>query len=122
EITYKGFELSFFFQFVKQLGYSYGDFSNNGDYFPGQFSYGNSNQPVNALKRWQNPGNVTDFGMFTTNYNWYQESDHTWTDASFIRLKNLSVSYRLPEKLLKSAPLKNCKFYIQGQNLWKITK
>jgi len=38
-------------------------------------------------------------------------------DASFIRLKNIQLSYRLP--INKS--LSNVRFYVQGQNLLTIT-
>jgi hypothetical protein len=48
-------------------------------------------------------------------------SDKIIGDASFIRLKNLSLSYSLPEKLIRKAFIQNCKVYLQCQNLLTIT-
>lgn len=43
------------------------------------------------------------------------------TDASFIRLKNLSVSYKLSNKVLERIKLEGLRFYIIAQNLFTIT-
>jgi hypothetical protein len=48
-------------------------------------------------------------------------SDAALTDASFIRLKNLSLSWQLPGQWRQAARLKYCRVYAQGQNLWTIT-
>lgn len=43
-------------------------------------------------------------------------------DASYIRLKNLTISYDLPESWLKIIPLKRANVYCSGENLLTFTK
>ena len=49
-------------------------------------------------------------------------SDADITDASFIRLKNVSLSWQVPEVLLRKLHFQNVRLYVQGQNLFTITK
>lgn len=118
-LKFKGFELDVLFQFVKQLGQNHT--LNNLTLLPGQFVGTSSNQPTSVLRRWQKTGDETNIGYFTTNYNGFQSSDHSFTDASYIRLKNISLSYQLPDKWLNRAQIRNCKFYMHGQNVLTIT-
>ena len=55
-------------------------------------------------------------GLFALN------SDGANTDASFIRLSNLSVSYSLPSNWLKKAGAQGCKFFFHTNNLIVITR
>ncbi|WP_316836796.1 SusC/RagA family TonB-linked outer membrane protein [Pedobacter nutrimenti] len=120
---YKGFDLDILFQFVKQksLGNQFGI------NFPGAgISYGN--QPISVLSRWQKPGDQTNVQRFNTDYSLLepygdvQSSDANWVDASYVRLKNLSISWQLPKHIKNIVHLENCKLYLQGQNLFTITK
>lgn len=119
-ISYKGFELDFLFQFVKQIGtdYSFG-------ILPGTF---NLNQPSYVLSRWRSPGDVTNIQRYNSDYSLFDSyyngagSDAAWADASYIRLKNLSFSWQLPQPLLRKLHLQNLRLYINGQNLLTITK
>lgn len=118
-IQFKNFSLDFLFQFVKQQGRNYlTSFLN----MPGA----QSNQPVEVLDRWQKPGDVTHIQKFSTSaynsYDLFTGSDASVSDASFIRLKNLNVAYRFPQKFLDRTRLKNLRVYVQGQNLMTITK
>jgi TonB-dependent starch-binding outer membrane protein SusC len=121
--AYKGFRASFLLQFVKQTG-------GTNDYFgftspPG---YKSSNQPVSVLKRWQEPGDITDIERYNSNrslitpYFTAQASDAGFSDASFIRLRNLSLSYTFPDKWGKKTGIRNMRIYVQGQNLLTLTK
>ncbi|GAA3605087.1 TonB-dependent receptor [Flavivirga amylovorans] len=117
-ITYKGFELDFLFQFVKQKGYDvYFPFSSPGAFAP------ISNQPVQVLDRWQQSGDLATFQRFGSSalYNRYISSDAIITDTSFIRLNNLSLSYNLSNEILEKLKLQRIKVYAQGQNLFTIT-
>ncbi|KAA5824794.1 TonB-dependent receptor [Algibacter amylolyticus] len=42
-------------------------------------------------------------------------------DGDFIRLRNVSLGYNLPKKVLNNLGFSKCRFYIQGQNLLTIT-
>jgi hypothetical protein len=119
--SYKGLELDFLFQFVKQLGFNDALFW-NGNRYPGNFYRGLSNQTVMVLDRWQKPGDVTSIKKFTTNPdNYILASDYRYSDASYIRLKNVSISWAFPEKWISKAHLKKGNAYLHGQNLLTIT-
>jgi TonB-linked SusC/RagA family outer membrane protein len=118
-LTYKNLELDFLFQFVKQLGINF----NATGVLPGTAN----NIPVANLDRWQEPGDAATVQLYTTGFNAaataafsnnYVQSDAAYTDASYLRLKNLSLGYTLPKKWFPSI---NCKLYVQGQNLLTIT-
>lgn len=119
-IRYKNFSLSFLLRFVKQKGYS-----NLYNYQPGSFR----NQPLIVLDRWQKPGDITNIPPFSQNpnANYFAvtnafNSDLFYTNTSFIRLSNLSLSYELPEAVTKKLHLKNFKFYASANNLFTITR
>lgn len=44
------------------------------------------------------------------------------SDASFLRIRNLTLGYRLPQSLLKSINMQTVRFYVTGQNLLTFTK
>jgi hypothetical protein len=119
-ISYKGFELNFLFQFVKQVGTNYA-LGN----MPGKF---NINQPDYVLSRWRKPGDVVPIARYSSNFDLFLNktyatllSDGVWADASYIRLKNLSLSWQLPKTALQKLHLTNLRLYTQGQNLLTIT-
>ncbi|MUP46548.1 SusC/RagA family TonB-linked outer membrane protein [Gramella sp. BOM4] len=114
-LNFKGFALDFLFQFVKQQGRTY--YQTFG--LPGL----PNNQPLELLDRWQAPGDNATFQKaesgFGSPYFAFQQllsSSLTYTDASYVRLKNLSLSYNLPE----FAGI-NSRIYFQGQNLFTVT-
>jgi TonB-dependent starch-binding outer membrane protein SusC len=116
---YRGFQLDIFFQFVRQKGVTF--LSN---YIPGTEGY---SQPATVLSRWQKPGDKTNIERFNQDFSLdnafsdFQLSDGNYGDASFVRLKNLSLSYRLPAAWLQKMHMQNGRFYLQGQNLLTIT-
>jgi TonB-linked SusC/RagA family outer membrane protein len=119
--SYKGFNLDFLLQYVKQIGYN-----NRFGSFPG---ISIQNQPVSILRRWQKPGDVTDIQKISTNFGEVfspyiaaTNSDAAYSDASFIRLKNASLSYTLPDGWTQRAHIGQARLYIQGQNLLTFTK
>jgi TonB-linked SusC/RagA family outer membrane protein len=94
--TYKNLSLDVFLQFVKQTGTGYFNYT-----FPAG-SYSNTpNQPIYVLNRWQKPGDLTNTGLFSTilaadpNFS-LPQTNLAIVDASFIRLKNVALSYKLP--------------------------
>nr|WP_233173710.1 TonB-dependent receptor [Pedobacter sp. ASV19] len=121
-LTYKNWSLDFFFQFVKQEGplLNYGRLST---------PYGAiGNKDISALNSWTTPGQVTDVPIATTTtgpayqaYTQWRLSSANWGDASFIRLKNVALRYNLGS-LFKNLKIRNLTVYLQGQNLFTITK
>jgi len=125
-LKFKRIQLDFLFQFTKQMAQNSSVFS--GNIIPGRYGFGNGNQPMGLLKRWRKPGDITDIQKFTTGFDLGESlstaagsSDAGWEDASYIRLKNVSLSWQLPEKWAKSTRLRNCTLFVQGQNLWTLT-
>ncbi len=121
-----GFQLDFLFQFVKQTGNNALFTTSNTQ--PG----GESNQLTEVLSRWQKPGDNTNVQKFTTGGGAgfpaylafaYGRSlgDNEIGDASFIRLKNIALSYRLPQKIIQKAKLQQARIFIQAQNLFTLT-
>jgi hypothetical protein len=53
--------------------------------------------------------------------NYYLLSDASYSDASFIRLKNVSLTYELPAKWIKPAKIRSAGVFVRGQNLLTIT-
>ena len=119
-ITYKNVQLNVFFQFIKQKGRSY--FQSN------VINLGSiaQNMPVSILDRWQQVGDenpIQRYFLFTNHEatiasNRYQTSNASVTDASFIRLRNVSLSYTVPKAITQNMDLN---IYLQGQNLFIIT-
>jgi hypothetical protein len=121
-LTYKGMQLDILFQFVKQIGYN--DVAIwNGSRYPGMFARGVSNQPVTVLDRWRKNGDRSSVARFRTGeVSNILVSDHRYADVSYIRLKNLSLSWGMPQKWIDKAHFRNVRIYLHGQNLFTITK
>jgi hypothetical protein len=118
--SYKNFGLSIFLQFVQQEGLNY--LNTIGSLAPGNPF---TNQPDIVLKRWQQSGDASTIQKFTTQYadvlSYLITSDAIYGDASFIRCKNVSVSYTLPERWMKKIGGEQARLYVNGQNLFTIT-
>lgn len=119
--TWKDFQLDILFQFEKRLGES-----NERGKYPGAFSSSIRNQPVTVLDRWQKPGDNAllqrynqDFSIYSS-FDFLTQSDAVWMDASFVRLKNVSLSWQLPFKVRQVMRLQNARIYTQAQNLFTI--
>jgi hypothetical protein len=129
-ISYKGFQLDFTFQFVRRLGTRDLYYNNGNGRLPGIFSYGAispNNQPVTLLNRWQKPGQGAEFAKFTTVSStfilWSPSSDIFYSyESSYIRLKNVSLSWQVPRKWVERAKMQNALLYFRGENLLTITK
>ncbi|NQX54433.1 SusC/RagA family TonB-linked outer membrane protein [Pedobacter panaciterrae] len=125
--TYKGFQLDFLFQFVKQIGENY-FFGRQISPYAGVFSNGVGNMPRTLLNRWQATGDDASSQKYSSNGSLLFNSqvsilasDASWSDASYIRLKNLSLSYQLPLNWMRKIYLQSCRLYVQGQNLLTFT-
>ncbi|MCK7553741.1 SusC/RagA family TonB-linked outer membrane protein [Chitinophaga sedimenti] len=119
-LSYKGVSIDFSIQFVKQTGFGF--LINQS---PGLVNF---NQPTEVLDRWQQEGDISKFQRFTRNTttaftanSLFLESDIRYTDASFVRFRNLSVSYSLSPKWMNYFRLSSARIYCQGQNLFTIT-
>ena len=120
---FKGIQLDVFFDFRKQTGENY--LLNFNASTPG---YNYQNQPLIALNRWQKPGDISQIQRFTsstgpvvTAYANLVGSDGVYSDASFIRCKNVSLSYDFPAAWLQRLHMEKGMIYLRAQNLFTIT-
>ena len=116
-LSWKGLALNAQFTWVAQR-YVY----NNDRFFEESNGLNSAyNQSKRMLyDRWKNPGDITDIPK----YGYTPQFDTRFMeDASFLRLKNLMVSYSIPSSIMKNSKfINNFKIYAQGQNLLTFTK
>lgn len=115
-LSWKGLSLSAQFSWVADRW-----MINNDRYFDesnGRFA--SYNQSSRLLNRWKQPGDVTDIprhGVYT------EFDSRLLEDASFMRLKNVMLSYNLPSDVIKkSRVFSGLRIYAQAQNLFTFSK
>jgi len=118
--NYKGIELSVLLQGVFDydvVNGAAGYMSARADWF--------DNQTRDQLQRWRKPGDVTSVPEARLNYYGDFSSPGVSTqymeDASYVRLKNVTLAYNIPSKLLARFKLGSARLYLSGVNLATIT-
>ena len=101
---WKGFDFNLFLQGVS--GADVLDGTYRSDVYSG-------NYPTWMLDRWTGPG--------TSNVNW-RMSDLYIHDASYCRIKNISLGYTLPQTLTKKFFVERLRFFVMAENLATWTK
>lgn len=118
--SYKGFSLDAFLQF------SFGQWAFAGtDYYFTRTPDFLMNLNTEVLDRWRLPGDLTYYPRAIEGGNDYVEAANYRTtlgtqaiyNASYIRLKNVSLSYDLPSKFLDGVGLRNVRLYASAINL-----
>lgn len=124
------FSIDLLITFAKQFGtYSVfglrpGEFESNAN------TQARGNQPIEILGAWNKPGDISNIQQyqaiysdeFAMAYNAANSSDAIFMDASYIRLKNLSISWNFPIQFIKKLKIQKASVYALGQNLYTITK
>ena len=111
--SYKGINLSILIQG------SYGNDVYNVGRMETEGMYDGKNQTTRVLERWRVPGQITDVpkaGFEMHNSSYFLE------DGSYIRLKDVSLSYDFPRKLISKLHLTKLMPYISATNLLTLTK
>lgn len=123
-VRYKDITLDVLFQFVKQKARNI--FKDS--YYPPGYGYNASAEAVHRYLALGSEDKLITAGTSPTSalniyraYSNYTGSDAIIEDASFIRLKNVNLSYSLPAKLARKAKFQNLRLYVQGQNLFTIS-
>lgn len=121
-VTYQSFSLDFTFQYNHRYGYLNNTLASN--YSPYGYSY--TNQSTALLNRWTQAGDQAFYpqASVTSNsaYSTLASSDYNWGDASYLKLKTVSLNYVLPKTFLNKIKLSNATVYLQGQNLYTWAK
>ncbi|PUZ30193.1 TonB-linked outer membrane protein, SusC/RagA family [Chitinophaga costaii] len=120
-LTYKGFDLSVLFT------YQYGNKVVSFDRILGEGGgVKDDSRMILAynLKRWQQPGDITDVPRVTKVGNNYsiEQNSRFMEDGSFVRIKSLSIGYKFGGRLLNKLGIEPLRIYVLGSNLWLHTK
>lgn len=113
--NYKGFDLSFMFQF------NYGN-----DVYNATRLYGNTTMEKNYNMMAEVAGRWTETNASNSvpKYNGYIKNEvysRFIEDGSFLRLKNLTFGYTLPQKLTRKIYVSKLRLYFSAQNLFVVT-
>jgi hypothetical protein len=119
-VSYKGIELSFMLQ-----GSYGGEITNQNVRYLGWWNNGR-NMFEGVANRWRSeaqPGDGKHFRATVANTGLMSQYSSYWVeDASFLRVKNVRISYTLPARLLAKTPLKNTRVYINAENIYLFSK
>ena len=115
-MSYKNLDLSFFVQFV-----SGNDLFNGVRQYAENMTITNDNQLSTIKDRWQEPGDQTYVPKLNGKYN-NTITSHYLEEGSFLRLKNVTLSYNLPiDKLGANNLIRSARIYLRGENLITVT-
>lgn len=114
--SWKGFTLNADFSFML------GKYMVNNDYFLAASSgnaKGGYNQDRDMLNIWKKPGDLAELPGFQYDV---QFDTHVLENASYMRLKNLSLSYDLPQNWMRATRFfQNVRLNATARNLWTVT-
>jgi TonB-linked SusC/RagA family outer membrane protein len=121
DISYKGFSLNFLFSFAADIWRQNSQLGVVED----ATLAGISNMSTALLREWTTPGQVTDIPAYSYNAAGirFQAGTRYLDDASFMRLRNVTLAYTLDPKILaKTNFVSGLRMYLQGTNLVTFTK
>lgn len=108
---YKNFELGVFFSFLfgnKIYNNDRANVENPTYYF--------DNMALLVASEWRKAGDITNIPR--ANQTFRSATTHFLEDGSFLRLRNVQLSYTLPNDVAKRLGMSNVRVYAGGQNLW----
>ncbi len=117
-LRYKGFSLTALM--VYQIGGKIYD----GAYASLMGAGYHSAKHVDILKRWQNPGDVTNVPRMdagrTADFD--AASDRWLIDGSFMNIRTVTLSYRIPKNMLSRFKIDNAQVYVSGENFLMLSR
>ena len=116
-LSYKGFELSVFLQGIAgNKIYNANNIDNTG-------MAATYNQTTDVLKRWQGEGtsNSMPRAVFGDPNQNTRVSDRFVENGSYLRLKNITLSYTFPKQWLQKAQIENARLSLSCENVATIT-
>jgi TonB-linked SusC/RagA family outer membrane protein len=117
-VTYSNVSLSFL------LNYQVG-----GKFYDGNYaglmgvSYGSSLHK-DALRAWKQPGDITEVPRLDINKTGqFNSASNRWLiDATYLNVRNVTLSYRLPVSLVSKIGFDQARVYVGGENLYVFSK
>lgn len=110
---YKGWSLSIFLQG------SYGNDVFNASRMETEGMYDGKNQSTKVLERWRRPGQITDVPKAKFDM---KNSTYFVEDGSYLRVKNVQLSYNFKNDKLRNAGITRLQPYFSASNLLTATK
>jgi TonB-linked SusC/RagA family outer membrane protein len=123
-LRYKNYDLSFLFVFT--IGGNIYDSSSKRQL--GTFDSDGWNHRTDQFDRWRKPGDVATYPRLTTTPETYGTgtpwiNTTLWLhDASYARLRNLTIGYTLPQEAARKLKVRNARIYFTGTNLLTFTR
>ena len=114
-VSWKGLSLNADFAWVL------GKYMVNNDYYfaVNPYNFAGYNQSQDVLAEWQESGDITNIPRFGSIM---QFDTHLLENASFLRMKNITLAYTFPKSLLKKTKVINgVKIMATGRNLFTLT-
>jgi TonB-linked SusC/RagA family outer membrane protein len=121
-LTYKSFSLDFLFDVVRRMG---------PNYLAYESSIGSSSRNLPsgiANRRWRKPGDITNIPKASAtfesllNQQAFANSTGAYSDATYVRLENLSIAYHFSDRLIRRLSMSALSIYVAGQNLCTFSK
>lgn len=114
--SYKGIGLNIF------LTGSVGNDIYNASRIETEGMYSSRNQSTEVLNRWKKPGDITNVPRALISTENVKASSRWVEDGSYLRVKNITLSYEFPTRMLKKIFLNRLQVYASAQNLITFTK
>src|SRR5690606_16059306 len=120
-LSYRGISINAFFNFV------YGNeiYNASREFFDSDGSYQtyNSMNLPDGWSRWLKQGDIAIHPKSVDGGNKFSNkpSSRYLENGSYIRLRNITVSYQLAKKILNKINVKGVRLFISGDNLWMAT-
>lgn len=117
-MTYKAFDLTFFLTGMVRDAY------NNSKFYTDFFQLWTGNHGAKLLDAWNTEDNFSSSIPALTAVNLNDEgrtSEYFIEDGSYIKMKNFTLGYTLPNKLMESLKMRNARVYFQAQDLFTLT-
>ena len=118
-LSYKAFDMSFFATGMVR------DAWNNSKFYTDFFQLWTGNHGIRLLDAWDKDNNFNSSIPALTAVNLNDEgrgSEYFIENGSYIKLKNLQFGYTLPKNITDKLKMTNMRIYLQGQDLFTITK
>lgn len=115
-LEYKGFDFNMFV--YAALGQEVYDATR-------RYDMNGTNYRADWLNRWTGPGTSNVYPRVTfvdNNQNMKTVSDFFVHDASFFRMRNITLGYTLPKSITNYMKIHNLRFYVTAENLFTFTK
>ncbi|CAD7803832.1 TonB-dependent receptor SusC [Chryseobacterium aquaeductus] len=89
----------------------------------GSNAVGSANLSTDLLDAWSPTNTDSDVpNLRATNWGFTADSDYFIKDASFLKIRSVTVGYQLSKSMLRDLPITGMRVYVQAENIYTWTK